>query len=249
MPDVIAKLPREVLRLAEKVQTSARKLGASDQHDQVYRLILVFFMQRSVRLYGALLTLFDKGFGIEGSSLCRSLYEITLTLGFLEKDPKKHTRRMLDRSAIDLGKLAAALRKARKKGFTLEVYSPEQETEAFKAAKTVSKKYAGKDRNIWPEPAQLAREVGMELHDVFYGLFNVVAHPSPLTIGHFLKEEEQGFLVHEPDPRAASVDLHLVTGFLLGQMAKYNEMFQGDLGKDVDALLKRWAANEALING
>lgn len=199
--------------------------------------LLLYAIAKADKTLCATALLCRNGMGEDASILCRSVFELALTIEYIFKDlTNEMAKRYFSYDWIQRKKMHGYM--ARSGRFQKYLLSPESQqiiTDINKEANRVNKKYnygsSWSDKNI----AEMAKSVGwLDLYETAYRIQCNFSHSNPRSSNDYFKEEN-GRLVLNSGPSENLVSETLVTVFnsYLHIVRKINDYFKKGLGTEI----------------
>ncbi len=224
--------------LLEQLRTIADKcLTNHPEPKSEKEALLLYAVAKADKTLCAVALLCRNGMGEDASILCRSVFELALTIEYIFKDlTDGMAKRYFSYDWIQRKKMYGYM--ARSGRFQKYLLSPESQkiiTSINKEANRVNKKYnygsSWSDKNI----AEMAKSVGwLDLYETAYRIQCNFSHSNPRSSNDYFKEEN-GRLVLNSGPSENLVSETLVTIFnsYLHIVRKINDYFKKGLSMEI----------------
>jgi len=233
-PELI-KLNEDICKLVD--DTFTRKLTLSTEAKQITAIGLA----KAYKTLQAILLLCKAGYGQDAGILLRSLFNLTVNVLYINKDPVNRAKRYIGYGNILRQKIAKTPTLSDIMGKLDECTLNEIDREVERAKETY--KY---NRSGWSDKSikDMAKEVGLESgYDTAYVLMSSIEHSDARSADHYVSIGPTGVTL-DPSPSTRYIRENLLTAapLMLIMVDQWKDVFNLGIEAKIKELLDTWSA-------
>ncbi len=206
------------------------KFIAQSPNEGLYKAAVMFFFIKSWKTFQGIFTLCNIGLGEDAGILLRSLFEMTVNLMYISKDPLERARLFVEYDFVQRQQLHEKFsRKKADPSYARILAAATLDTveELENNYKRVKKNYPNKRSWSGKSLADMAKDVSFEWqYDYIYWVLSHLVHPNPKAIDKYMRMEEGSIVIANASSKE---DIERVwvsaCGFLLLFFDRFNVAF------------------------
>jgi len=209
-----------------------------------------FALGKAYKTHGAILLLCKQGYGEDAAILTRSLFDLTITLPYILKDPTNkrvlryfHYDSIIRKRMYDYVFTVSTFAKLFKERQLSPKPGDTSIEEVEKQAKLAQKKY-NYGRMGWSDKPirQMAEEVGREgVYQTVYYLQSNISHSAARSMNDYVKAHDRGFTVNIGQSESwLQEDLIATFDFFMAIVDRSNKLLRLGITKQLNNLSKRY---------
>ncbi|KKR22492.1 MAG: hypothetical protein UT54_C0067G0020 [Candidatus Daviesbacteria bacterium GW2011_GWB1_39_5] len=259
MPNIIYQKHKDLFDFNEELRKIVDSVMNKEFHKITPKVALSTFMfGKAYKTHGAILFLCAQGYGEDAAILTRSLFDLSITLLYILKDPTNkrvlryfHYDSIIRKKMYDYAKTVPTFAKLFEERKLHPKPGDTTIEEVEKYAKLVQEKH-NYGRMGWSDKPirQMAEEIGREgAYQTVYYLQSNITHSAVRTMNDYVKAHDKGYTVDIGRSESwVEEDLIASFDFFLTIVERSNKLLKLGIAKQLNNLSKRYLGEVGRVN-